>query len=190
MRESSQTVLRHGRAKLSQSSLPLSLWQALPSKEQGGQVFSPQRKIKKWLFGKPAGRVRPKASFECGQHRNPKGCPRPCGVGSYVVHHGETGAAPISGLGGGLGEGPAMCAPFPWNINTSGPVQPNHTAKAGSAPNPPARPCRRSAGAGRGVRALPAARIIKAMGASSLFSSLLGVAPIFSPSPMVITGTT
>ena len=100
------------------------------------------------------------------------------------------GTAPISGLGGGLGEGPTMRAPFPWNINTSGPVQPNHTAKAGSAPNPPARPCRRSAGAGRGVRALPAARIIKAMGASSFFSSLLGVAPIFSPSPMVITGIT
>ena len=101
-----------------------------------------------------------------------------------------TGTAPISGMGGGSGEGPAMRARFPWNINTSGPVQPNHTAKAGSAPNPPARPCRRSAGAGRGVRALPAARIIRVMGASSLFSSLLGVAPIFSPSPMVITGRT
>lgn len=189
MRESSQTVLRHGRAKLSQSSLPLSLWQALPSKEQGGQVFSPQRKIKKWLFGKPAGRVRPEASFECGQHRNPKGCPRPCGVGSYVVHHGETGAAPISGLGGGLGEGPTMRAPFPRNIITCGCAAPNHTAKAGSARTPGL--LMQAERRGRpGVRALPAARIIRVMGASSFFSSFLGVAPIFAPSPMVITGTT
>ena len=67
------------------------------------------KEIYKRLFGKPAGRVRPKASFECGQRANPKGCPRPCGVGRQVVQHGDTGAAPING-GWGSGGGPALRA--------------------------------------------------------------------------------
>ena len=73
-----------------------------------------------------------------------------------------------------------MRARFPWNINTSGPVQPNHTAKAGSARTPGL--LMQAERRGRpGVRALPAARIIEAMGASSFFSSFLGVAPFFAP---------
>lgn len=154
MRESSQTVLRHGRAKLSQSSLPLSLWQALPSKEQGGQVFSPQRKIKTWLFGKPEGRVRPKASFECGQHRNPKGCPRPCGVGSYVVHTGNRHSA-NQWPGWGPGGGANYARPLSLEHQYVWPCPAESHCKSGQRTKPPACSCRRSAGAGRGFGRCP-----------------------------------
>jgi hypothetical protein len=52
-----------------------------------------------------AKRVRPKAPFECGQRANPKGCPRPCGVGRQVVHTGNYHRPMRLVQGGGSGGG-------------------------------------------------------------------------------------
>ena len=75
-----------------------------------------------------------------------------------------------------------MRARFPWNINTSGPVQPNHTAKAGSAPNP--RPAHAGGAQGQaGGAGVARCTYHRGYGRFVFFFLFVGRCPHFCPLP-------
>ena len=89
-------------------------------------LLAAQRKFTKGCSASPKGASGRRQASSVVNLRTRQGCPHLHGVGRQVVHHGDTGAAPING---GWGSGGGASYASHRNINMSGCAVPNHTAK-------------------------------------------------------------